>query len=158
LSLSSVAIQSAQALETGEAWLLLLTINHSDLGSPFYLVNNTEQIVSNSIIYLAYPFQITLSPDDGEHLPKVGLSIDNVDRALVETIRSISESPEVTIQLVLSSQPDTVELEITDLVLREVEYDSFQISATLYADDLLNSRYPTDNTTLAAGYKGLFRG
>lgn len=157
MALSSVAIQSAQALQTGEAWLMLLTIDHTDLTTPFYLVNNTESITSNSVEYIAYPFQIVLSNDDGEHLPKVQLSIDNVDRALVETIRSITDSPDVDIKLVLSSQPDTVELEITDLILREVEYDAFSITGTLYADDILNSRFPADTVSLAGGFLGLFK-
>jgi len=158
LSLSSVAIQSAQALETSEVWLLLMEIDHTDLDDPFYLVNNRESVTHDGTEYLAYPFSVVLSQDDGEHLPKVRLTIDNVDRALVETIRSISDSPSVNIKLVLASQPDTIELEIADLILREVEYDAFSITGTLYADDILNSRYPRDKITLAAGYMGLFRG
>ena len=157
MALSSLAIQSASAQETGEAWLLLMQISHDDLATPFYLVNNTESVTHSGTEYLAYPFNVVLSQDDGEHLPKVRLTIDNVDRALVETIRSISDSPIINIKLVLASQPDTIELEISDLILREVEYDAFQISGTLYADDILNSRYPRDNITLAAGYNGLFR-
>lgn len=157
MALSSVAIQSAQALETSEAWLLLMEIDHTDLAEPFYLVNNTDLIIHNGVDYLAYPFNVILSQDDGEHLPKVRLTIDNVDRALIETIRSISDSPSVNIKLVLSSQPNTIELEISDLILREVEYDAFTITGTLYADDILNSRYPRDNITLAAGYNGLFK-
>ena len=156
-SLSSTAVSSSLALETGEVWLLLLTIDHADLATPFYLVNNTESITSNLIEYIAYPFQIIMSPDDGEHLPKVQLTIDNVDRALVETIRSITDSPTVNIKLVLASQPDTVELEISDLILREVEYDAFTITGTLYADDILNSRYPEGTISLSSGYLGLFR-
>ena len=157
MALTSDAIQSAQALSTSSAWLLLLEIDHADLDAPFYLVNNTEAITSNAQEYLAYPFQVVLSPDDGETLPKVKLSIDNVDRALVETIRTISDSPTINIKLILSEHLNDVQMEITDLVLREVEYDAFSISGTLYADDILNSRYPADNITLSAGYLGLFR-
>lgn len=157
MSLDSNAIQSAQSRTTDEAWLLLMEIDHDDLDDPFYLVNNSESITSNFQEYLAYPFQVVLSPDDGESLPKVQLTIDNVDRALIETIRSISDSPTVTIKLILSGYPDDVQMEISDLVLREVEYDAFTITGTLYADDILNSRYPRDTITLAAGYRGLFR-
>ena len=157
MPLSSLAIQSAQSLSTSEVWLLLLEIDHAELAEPFYLVNNTVSIIHLFQEYIAYPFNIVLATDNGETLPKVKLAIDNVDRALVETIREISDSPSVNIKLVLSNQPDAIELEITDLVLREVEYDAFSISGTLYADDILNSRYPADNITLAAGYNGLFR-
>lgn len=157
MALSSVAVQSAQALQTGEVWLMLLEVDHVDLASPFYLVNNTVNITSNSIEYIAYPLEIVLANDDGEGLPKVKLTIDNVDRTLVETIRSIVDTPQINIKLVLASQPDVVELEISDLALREVSYDAFTISGTLYADDILNSRYPADTISLAGGYLGLFR-
>ncbi len=157
MTLSANAIQSAQALTTSDVWLLLMDISHDDLVSDLHLVNNTVAITHNSVEYVAYPFQVVLSNDDGEHLPKVNLTIDNVDRALVETIRSIADSPTIVIKLVLSDAPDDVELEITGLILREVEYDAFSITGTLYADDILNSRYPADRISLAAGYAGLFR-
>ena len=156
-SLSTIATQSALSIGTGEVWLWLLTIDHTDLAAPFYLVNNTESVTHSTIEYIAYPFQITLAQDDGEHLPKVKLIIDNVDRTLVETIRTINDTPDINLKLVLASQPDTIELEISDLVLREVDYDAYQITGTLYSDDILNSRFPADNITLPAGYNGLFR-
>lgn len=157
MTLSSAAIQSAQDLTTSEVWLLLLEIDHDDLATPFYLVNNTESIVHETNTYIAYPFSIVLSTDDGERLPKVQLTIDNVDRTLVNTIRSISDSPTVIVKLVLADTPDYVELEITDLILREVEYDAYTITGTLYADDILNSRHPADTISLSGGYNGLFR-
>ena len=154
-TLSNVAIESAQALTTSEVWLLLLEIDHADLAAPFYLVNNTESILHDGNTYLAYPFSVILAEDTGDKLPTVKLTIDNVDRALVDTIRSISDSPSVNIKLVLASQPSIIELEISELVLREVEYDAFTITGTLFADDILNSRFPRDNINLAAGYEGL---
>ena len=155
--LSSIALQSAQALTTSEVWLLLLKLDHADLATPFYLVNNTESVIHETIEYIAYPFSVVLAEDDGEKLPKVRLTIDNVDRALVETIRSISDSPSINIKLVLASQPNTVELEIDGLILREVEYDAFTITGTLYADDLLSSRFPRDTISKAGGYEGLLK-
>ena len=120
-------------------------------------MNNTESVIHETIEYIAYPFSVILAEDDGEKLPKVRLTIDNVDRALVETIRSISDSPSINIKLVLASQPNTVELEIDGLILREVEYDAFTITGTLYADDLLSSRFPRDTISKAGGYEGLLK-
>lgn len=164
MTLSTRAINSAQSTETDEVWLIFLRIEHSSLDEPFYLVNNTINIFStlgspdeNTLVeYLAYPFNITLPPNDGESFPKVMLEIDNVDRALVETIRTIQEPPTITIYLALSSHTNTSELTITNLTLRDVTYNSMTISGALYADDILNSRYPADNITLAGGYLGLF--
>lgn len=160
MSLSQPAIESAQSTETGVVWLILLKIDHDSLDEPFFLVNNTETISFKYTDYLAYPFNIVLAPDDGESFPKVKLEIDNVDRALVETIRLISEPPVIEINLVLCSDAsiniDEAELTITNLTLREVSYNSMSITGDLYADDILNSRYPADSITLAGGYNGMF--
>jgi len=155
--LSNTAILAAQDVESNEAWLVLLEITHSALPEPFYLVNNTETITSNGIDYLAYPFGMVLGNDTGEKLPTVSLTIDNVDRSLMSAIRSLVDSPDVVIKVVLSSQPDVVEIAISELKLREVSYDAFAISGTLYADDILNQRWPKDQVTVGAGYYGLFR-
>jgi len=167
VSLTTEAVQSAQSRTTDEAWLWLMTVSHDDLDAPFYLVNNTEPVTSNYQEYQKYPFEIVLSDDDGESLPKVKLKIDNigdveidgeiVERPIIAAIRSLSDSPEINLKLVMSGYPDDVQYEITDLVLREVDYDAFSITGTLYADDILNSRFPADTISLAGGYLGLFR-
>lgn len=156
-NLSSRARTAALSLESSEAWLVLLEIHHPTITTPFRVVRNTEAVTSKGVKYYAYPFDIVLGEDDGEHLPEVSLTIDNVDRALVETIRTLAESPTVILKLVLASQPDVVELEITGLVLREVEYDAYAITGRLYADDILSMRHPADLITPASGYRGLFR-
>jgi len=154
---SQVAIQSANAVETDQVWLILMKIEHPDLDETLYLVNNRESITSDFQVYTAYPFNIVLGNDDGEKLQTVKLTFDNIDVALVEVIRSITESPDITISVVLSDYLDDVEIEITNLKLREVTYDAYTISGILYADDILNQRWPKDQITLAAGYHGLFR-
>ena len=158
MALSPLAVNSALALSTDEVWWILLKIDHPVLaGNPFYLINETKNQTIGGQEYLAYPFNIVLATDDGEQLPKVKLTIDNVDRALVQTIREINDTPTVDIALVLSSQPTVTEIQISGLVLREVTYNAFTITGTLYSDDLLNSRWPADKISLASGYLGLFR-
>lgn len=155
--LSPLAIQSALSQESDQAWLFLLEIRHSSLKNPFRWVNDTDKIVSNGKTYLPYAFEVQLSVEDEEHLPEVELTIDNVDRALMEVIRTSDVAPEFTIRLVLHSTPDVVEVEVVGLSLLEVSYDAYRLYGTLYADDLLNTRYPADIVSIAAGYQGLFR-
>jgi len=159
-AITSIARRSTQDVETREIWLILMEIDHSSLAEPFYLVNNSEKITvtgTPDIDYLAYPFSVILGNDDGEKLPTVNIEFDNVDRLLIETIRSISDSPDITIKLVLASQPEEVEIEISDLKLREITYDMYKISGILYADDILNQKWPKDVVSKAAGYLGLFK-
>ena len=111
--------------------------------------------MGNSLI--AFPFEIILAADDGSQLPEVQLTIDNIDRTMVAAMRTLSEPPNISVQVVLASQPDIVEIEINNMVLREVTYDAYKISGTLYADDILNSRYPEGVISKATGYLGQFR-
>lgn len=156
-NLSPRAVSQALALEGTDIWLVLLEITHPSLATPFRAVRNTQDVVSQGKTFYAYPFDITLGDDDAERLPEVKLTIDNVALDLVEMIRTIADPPKVTIWIVLSSQPDVVEIQISNLVLREVDYDSYSINGTLYADDILSTRYPADLITPASGYFGLFR-
>jgi len=164
MSLNSVAIESALSANTQEVWLLLLEIYHPlivDEDNPenhtFYLVNNTTSIISKNKEYLSYPFTVVLADDDGEKLPEVKLTIDNVDQTIIKVIREIVDSPQITIKLILASIPDEIQMTISGLSLRDINYDSYTITSTLYSDDILNSRFPADTISLAGGYLGLFK-
>ena len=154
-NLSDAATVSSQSISTPIIWLILLEITSSI--ETFYLVNNTESIFSNGNEYIAYPFNVVFGSDDGERLPAAQLVIDNVTGSLVETIRTLIEPPDITIRVVLHDNPDIEEIIISDLKLRGVTYDAYTIKGTLYADDILNQRFPAEDITKGSGYIGLFR-
>lgn len=155
--LSQIAIESSQAQATDETWLTLLEIVHPKLTPSIRVANNTEDVVSRGETFVAFPFEVVLQTDDGEHLPQISLTIGNVDRTLVEAIRSIEDPPSVNLSVILASRPDNPEIEIQKMTLREVTYDAFSITATLLAEDLLNQRHPRDMISTASGYRGLFK-
>ena len=155
--LSPLAIQATQDLETGEAFLYLLVISHPTLVEPWRLVNNTGNVTSLGHEYTAFPFSIVLGDDTGDELPKISLVIDNIERGLVEMIRSQVDPPELAVTLVLASQPDVELSKNENMTLRELSFDAFTISGTLFSDDIMNSRYPAHTVSLAGGYLGLFR-
>ena len=157
MTLSTRAIRSAQALETDEAWLILLEIDHATLAQPIRVVNNNEDIISNGQTFLAYPFEIVLANDDGEKLPQVSLSIDNVDQTIIRAIRGMGTPPTVDIMLILSDFPDSVEIQISDMTLRGVSWTAQSVTGILYIEDILNKRFPDESINLASGYHGLFR-
>lgn len=150
------AIRSFQDPENVDVWLVLLDISHASMAAPLRIVNNNEDITSNGNVYTAFPFELVLMTDDPEQLPEVQLTIDNVERTLVQTIRSIKEPPDIVIKLIEASDPDTVEIQINDLTAKEFNYNQYSITCTLYAEDLLNQRWPADTINPAAGYYGLF--
>ncbi len=137
-SLSEAAIASQNAQETGEAWLVLLEIDHDDLADPIRVVNNHQNITSNGNLFVGFPFEIELPGEDPDQPLRARLRIDNVDRTIVETVRTISSPPTVTARVVLASQPNTVEVEFSGMTLREASYDAATVEADLVFEDVLN--------------------
>ena len=140
--ISSRAMEAMFAQETEEVFLLLLTIEHEDMTSPLRLVNNSEDIVSGGDTYTAYPFQFELPSSGGDSPPRATIKIDNVHRDIVSTIRSLASPPEITISVILASQPDTPEASFGNLTLEEVSYDALEITGELAYENVLVEPFP----------------
>ena len=128
---------------TDEAFLWLLTITTSN--ETIRLVNNMEDVVSRGNNYTAYPFNISLPVEDGSKQLSLSLTIDNVDQVLIEAIRGFLEPPVMKLELVLSSDFDTVEKKIDFLRLGQVEYDQLQIRGQLKPNNVLGNAFPASN-------------
>ena len=128
---------------TDEAFLWLLTITTSK--ENILLVNNMEDIVSRGQKYTAYPFDISLPVEDGSKALALTLKIDNVDQVLIEAIRGFLEPPVMKLELVLSSDFNTVEKKIDFLRLSNVEYDQLQIRGQLKPNNVLGNAFPASN-------------
>ncbi len=154
-ALSLAARQAVNAQETGEVFLLLLTLDHDELAAPIRVVNNTVDIVSRGNTYIAYPFQLELPAEDADQISSVRLSIDNVDRTIVQSLRAISSPVAVTIEVVLASSPDTVEAGPFAMSLVQAEYDALVIQGELAFEDVLTEPFP-GHAYVPADYPGLF--
>ena len=144
-NLSNNLLAQLYTENSDDPFLALFSLNHTDWSSPIYLVNNTEQIVSNGITFEPFPVKLTLPVDDGESVRKVQLEFDNVSRELVEEIRSVTDTNiNVSIQLVLASLPDIIEIELSELSIKTITYDATVIKATLYLDDFLNTELSSE--------------
>jgi len=154
-SLSSSAVAAVNAQETGEVFLILLTIDHDDLAEPIRVVSNNQDVTSNGNTFVGYPFEISLPQDDAEQVPTTRIRIDNVDRRIVDTIRLVSSPPTMTLQVVLASTPDTVELSFGNMTLREVEYDALVVEGTVQYEDVLHQAFPYHRFTPSSN-PGLF--
>jgi hypothetical protein len=151
---TAAAITAINASSTDVAFWFLLTITPGS-GAPIRFVNNRENVTSRGDEFLAYPFSVVLPTDDDQRVPTVRLTIDNVDRAIIEAIRAQSTPPTVKIEVVTSTYPDIVEKTIDFLYLRSVDYDAMAITGTLEARGILNQRFPRENYT-AGVFPGLF--
>jgi hypothetical protein len=151
---SNTASASANAQSTAEVWLILLTITHASLSSPLRFVNNNEDIVSRGNTYAFFPFDIELPGEDADQPTKARLRIDNVSREIIKTIRSITTPPTVSIEVILASQPDTVEVGYYDMSMRDVDYDVQSISGELVFEPIFTE--PVTFTMTPGRFPGLF--
>ncbi len=154
-TLSQAAHQAVNAQETDEAFLLLLTIDHDELAEPIRVVNNTEDITSRGDLYIAYPFEIALPGEDPENVARVSLRIDNVDRQIVHSLRSVPAPLAVALEVVLASSPDTAEAGPFNMTLAAAEYDALVVTGELAFEDVLNEPFP-GRSYIPSEHPGLF--
>jgi len=151
MTVSQTFKAAAYAQQTDEVALVILAISHADLAATIRVVNNTENITSGGNEYLAAGFDIKLPDDDG----KTTITICNVDRIMVQAIRSIESRPTVTMSVILADHPDTVEVGPYIMELSEATFDAFTVTGILTFDDFLDEPYPGDKFT-PGQFPGLF--
>lgn len=145
------------AAQTGEAILVLLTIDHPTLGAPLRVTSDNVDTVSDGETFVPYPFQLTLAEESEDATPTIGLSIDNVDRTIGAALRDAGlEAPTCTVQVVMGSDPDTIEAEFPAFRLRDVDYDALVVTCQLTLEDMTTLPYPYVTFT-PNRFPGLFK-
>lgn len=147
--LSPVLLRAMFAESTTEVVLALLTISHPNLVDPIRVVNNTEAIISQGYTWAAFPFEITLPNEADDELPVMTLKIDNTDRQIVTVVRNLVGAPDITLDLIVASQPDIVEATFTGFKLKNVNYDNLTVEGELRLEEVLSEPYPKDCFTPA---------
>lgn len=107
--LSATARAAVYAPETDEVFLLLLTFEEDSLDEPIRVVHNTEDIVSRGETFLAFVFSLELPVESGDAPRPVRIILDAVDQSIIRAIRLAVGQPKVTLEVVLASDPDTIE-------------------------------------------------
>lgn len=131
---------------SGDPFLMLVSLTHDSFGEILF-VNDVVDIVSNGKTYSAFPIEIVLSPDDGESTREVSMKFDNVSLEIIGELRTVTTPIAVTIDMVLASDPDTVQLNIGELKLKSITYTAQTISAVLYMDDFLSTEMASEKYT-----------
>lgn len=158
--------QVAYAQETDVAIIVLLTLSSEELTDVIRISSvpvekfsdmgeNIYGCVSNGERFLFLPFEIELPQDDKTGAVSAKLTIDNVNRQIVQYARETKKPINVCIQCVLSNNLDYVELEYKDFKLTKVSYDGFTVSGDLSIDYLGLEPFPCGRFT-PSGFPGLF--
>ena len=147
--------QAAFANETDEVFLVLLTMSHDEFVQDFRFVNNMVDIYSRNMRFIAYAFEITLPDQVEDRPPRASIRVDNVDRRIIEGVRSVSSAIGIKIEVIMASAPDDPEITFSGFQLGSVEADAFTVNGELVLDDLTVEPYPAGAFT-PAGFAGMF--
>lgn len=152
--LSNQLLSQLFAQESDDPFLMLIKLSHPSFDDIFF-VNNTEDIVSNGITYEAFPVMVTPAADDGESIREVQIEFDNASLELVEEIRTITDYIDVEIDMVLSANPDQIEITLGELKIKNIMYDGSSIKARLFMDDFLNTELSSEKYA-PTNFPGMF--
>ena len=154
-SLSTTAKNAIFASQTDKVFIVLLDITGGNLTETIRLTSDNVATTSNSNTYNPFPFMISMPPESADEIPVVQLTIDNIDRSIIDNIRASNEPLLIEMNIVLNSDPDTVEAGAFNYTLRNVTYDAYTITGDLVFEDILNEPYPA-GTYDPVNYPGLF--
>lgn len=156
--------QAAFAPETEEVFIALLTFTSDQLESPLYITSDpmvdlpiagVRGVISNGQEYVYVPFEIYLPRDDKSGTVSAKLQMENIDRLIVGTLRSITQPVVVQIQIVLSGNVDFVEMNFDNFRLTNIFYDVMKVGGDLTLDYWGLEPFPAGRFT-PSGFPGLF--
>lgn len=140
---TSAALKAAlYAAECTDEFIVLLTLDHADLEEPIRVNSSGVDVVSRSNSFLAYPFNLTMPDDTGDRPSRAKLSIDNIDRVIVQTMRELTSAPSMLIEIVRAADLDTVEASFPDFLFVNISYDHLAVEGELTLEEFMNEPYP----------------
>ena len=146
------------AQNTDAAVFCLLTFTHPNISEPIRLVNNNEALTYDGHEYMGFPFEFTPPAEEEDREAVANVEVSNVDRRLVESLRTIQSLAGVDIQVVRWKQGAvTREMHIPGMYLMSADINAEKASLQIsHAFDILNE--PATQEILSPGTApGLFQ-
>lgn len=142
------------AESTPAALILLARVTNPETGEIAYLCNDNVAIVSRGQTYTPFPFSGPLPSQLEGEIPRVALRFDNVGRELTEMFQSTIKPAPIELELVSTSDVDTVQSGPYFFMLRSVSGDETTIEASLEYENFLQEPAPAHRFTpkIAPGY------
>lgn len=165
-ALSPACLRAMLAPETDEDIITLLTFTGGGITTPVRIADSytgrlsetADDVVygltSRGNQYIFLPFELTL-PNDDDSDPGCQLTMHDVTRSLMPTLRTLTGPPSVTIELVLASSPGTVEASFTGFQLGAVSYTDSTITGQFVVASLAHEPFPC-HTFTPSYFPGLF--
>ena len=135
MSLSVNAKAELLNQQTDLAFFYLIVITHPDITTMRFCDNN-ETITYSGDDYLSWPFKLIPPKKSDSELSNAKLTISNVDRTIIGTLRSIDTPPLVDFAVVSVTSAGVVTMEAGwfNCKLSNVTYNAQNITADLRFD------------------------
>lgn len=159
---------AAFAQQTDKTPIYLVTVTHPAMMEPLRFSSDaTERLepsgvnqpvygtISRGDEYYFLPFTLILPQDQDRSAPIARLRMANISRDLIPILRSVDSPAQFLIEVVLSDDPDTVEIALPTLDLMDADYDAEEISLDLTIEVLANEPYPAESFD-PSGFPALF--
>lgn len=148
-TLPTTIINAVFAQETSHAFLVLLTATHSSF-SPLRVVNNSEAVTSNGLIYSPFPFAVILPPDQEDLNIAARITVFDAEREVIDNLRLVAGSRErisVSLEVISALQPNDILQTVSNLEVENVTYQTGAINLEAKINTLLTEGYPRDSFT-----------
>lgn len=145
--ISANQLRGLLAQETDEVFLMCVTISHPSFTAPYRLVTDMVPLTRAAGVFEPFAFSLNLPTEDDSSVPQVQMSIDNVDNKILLAIRNLPSGirPDVLMEVVSASEPDTLAAGAADFKILSIDYDDGTVNATIgFEDDILNTAIPGD--------------
>lgn len=153
------------AQESDDVAIMLLTIDDGESPEPIRLSSDattrlstdplTYGTTSRGDVFLYLPFRFVLPQERADVAPRVELTIDNIERSLVQVVEAFTAPPRLTIEIVMASDPDYVEVLLPGMILSNISFTAETITATLVRNALDTEPFPFGTFT-PRYFPGLF--
>lgn len=163
-NLSNAARAAIFAQQTDEAFIVLLTISHPNFTDDIRLSSDSFEVlpdagvrgvVSRGDEFIYCPFSFQLPNEDDTGVARAQLSVDNVDRRVTQAVRSADSAVSVKIEVVLASDPDSVEMSLEDFQMAQASYDALTVSGELSMQYFDTEPFPAKRFT-PSDFPGIF--
>lgn len=167
-SMSPAAIRAMFSPDSSETLIMLVTIYDEDGTTPVIRVaDNYLQRLSETAEHVVYgvksrgndfiflPVQITLPTEEHGSAPRCSLTINDVTRELTPFIRELTHPPRVSLEMVLTSTPNTVEVSFHDFYISNITYNAESVNCTLEMINYQTEPFPCYSFT-PRFFPGLF--
>ena len=169
-----------QKQQSGEAIAILVTITHETLTEPLRLSTDSgkTRLSTDPLVYgirsrllgsesangnLAQPADFLFAlmsavlPENREQgVTSTDIIFENVDAGMIDVARELKTPATVDFAVVLSSTPDYVDFEWTDLRTVAVDYDEASITISVSREDVMGIACPFGHMTRSR-FPGLAR-